>query len=184
MTARILVVAPHPDDETLGCGGTLLRLAHEGAQIAWLIVTSMSATAGFAGGGGGTRRRNRQGARRVRLLRRFQPAAADTPTGPVSGGRVGGRVRRRCSSRSSRRRSFCPTVWMCIAITARYSMPARPAPNGSATTAYAACLPTRHCRRPNSTLDRTTSLCAELFRGHQRVSWNARSRSWPCTVRR
>ncbi len=48
MTARILVVAPHPDDETLGCGGTLLRLAQEGAQIAWLIVTSMSATAGFA----------------------------------------------------------------------------------------------------------------------------------------
>jgi N-acetylglucosamine malate deacetylase 1 len=41
MNNRVLVVAPHPDDETLGCGGTLLRLASEGAQIAWLIVTSM-----------------------------------------------------------------------------------------------------------------------------------------------
>jgi LmbE family N-acetylglucosaminyl deacetylase len=48
MTARTLVVAPHPDDETLGCGGTLLRLAQEGARIAWLIVTSMSATDGFS----------------------------------------------------------------------------------------------------------------------------------------
>jgi LmbE family N-acetylglucosaminyl deacetylase len=47
MTDRILVVAPHPDDETLGCGGTLLRLAQGGARIAWLIVTSMSATGGF-----------------------------------------------------------------------------------------------------------------------------------------
>jgi LmbE family N-acetylglucosaminyl deacetylase len=48
MTSRVLVVAPHPDDETLGCGGTLLRLAREGAEIAWLIVTSMSEGGGFA----------------------------------------------------------------------------------------------------------------------------------------
>jgi LmbE family N-acetylglucosaminyl deacetylase len=48
MTDRVLVVAPHPDDETLGCGGTLLRLASEGSQIAWLIVTSMSENDGFS----------------------------------------------------------------------------------------------------------------------------------------
>ena len=48
MTDRVLVVAPHPDDETLGCGGTLLRMANEGAQIAWLIVTSMSEDDGFS----------------------------------------------------------------------------------------------------------------------------------------
>lgn len=35
-----LVVAVHPDDETLGCGGTLLRLRAEGAQLHWLLVTA------------------------------------------------------------------------------------------------------------------------------------------------
>ena len=48
MTERVLVVAPHPDDETLGCGGTLLRMASEGAQIAWLIATSMSEKDGYS----------------------------------------------------------------------------------------------------------------------------------------
>jgi N-acetylglucosamine malate deacetylase 1 len=47
MTNKVLVIAPHPDDETLGCGGTLLRLAKEGAELAWLIVTSMHEDGGF-----------------------------------------------------------------------------------------------------------------------------------------
>lgn len=34
-----MVIAVHPDDETLGCGGTLLRLREMGKEIAWLIVT-------------------------------------------------------------------------------------------------------------------------------------------------
>jgi len=41
-THTVLVVAPHPDDETLGCGGTLLRLAAQGARLGWLIVTGMT----------------------------------------------------------------------------------------------------------------------------------------------
>lgn len=40
---KILVVAVHPDDETLGCGGTLLRFKAEGKSIHWLIVTSIYA---------------------------------------------------------------------------------------------------------------------------------------------
>jgi len=37
---RILVVAPHPDDETLGCGGTLLKHQTAGDEISWCIVTA------------------------------------------------------------------------------------------------------------------------------------------------
>lgn len=38
---KALVIAPHPDDELLGCGGTLLRRKAEGAELCWLIVTAM-----------------------------------------------------------------------------------------------------------------------------------------------
>lgn len=44
---RHLVIAPHPDDETLGCGGTLLRARAEGDAIYWLIVTGISEAQGF-----------------------------------------------------------------------------------------------------------------------------------------
>lgn len=44
---RHLVIAPHPDDETLGCGGTLLRAQAEGDKIYWLIVTGISEAQGF-----------------------------------------------------------------------------------------------------------------------------------------
>lgn len=32
MTTRTIVVAPHPDDEVLGVGGTLLRRKAEGGE--------------------------------------------------------------------------------------------------------------------------------------------------------
>jgi len=37
----VLVIAPHPDDETLGCAGTLLKHKSKGDKIHWLIVTSI-----------------------------------------------------------------------------------------------------------------------------------------------
>jgi LmbE family N-acetylglucosaminyl deacetylase len=45
---KTLVISPHPDDEILGCGGTLLRRASEGAELGWLIVTGMSTDAGWS----------------------------------------------------------------------------------------------------------------------------------------
>lgn len=36
---RALVVAPHPDDEVLGCGGTMARLADLGCEVHVVIVT-------------------------------------------------------------------------------------------------------------------------------------------------
>ena len=43
----ILVIAPHPDDETLGCGGTLLRHIDEGDLVYWLIGTTIKEEQGF-----------------------------------------------------------------------------------------------------------------------------------------
>jgi LmbE family N-acetylglucosaminyl deacetylase len=40
---KTLVVAPHADDELLGCGGTLLRRRAAGGVVGWLLVTSMNA---------------------------------------------------------------------------------------------------------------------------------------------
>ena len=39
---KTLVVAPHPDDEILGVGGTLLKRKSQGYSLGWLIVTKPS----------------------------------------------------------------------------------------------------------------------------------------------
>ncbi|MCJ1960693.1 PIG-L deacetylase family protein [Novosphingobium mangrovi (ex Hu et al. 2023)] len=36
---KVLVVAPHPDDEILGCGGTMARLVQEGHEVEVCLVT-------------------------------------------------------------------------------------------------------------------------------------------------
>ncbi len=45
---RTLVIAPHPDDETLGVGGTLLKRRAEGHEIAWVIATKVTAEDGWS----------------------------------------------------------------------------------------------------------------------------------------
>lgn len=44
----IACIAPHPDDETLGCGGTLLKHLAAGDEVHWIIVTGISTAIGFA----------------------------------------------------------------------------------------------------------------------------------------
>lgn len=38
---KIMVISPHPDDETLGAGGSLLKLRDAGSQIYWLNITDV-----------------------------------------------------------------------------------------------------------------------------------------------
>jgi len=45
---KILAIAPHPDDETLGCGGTLFKHKADGDEIYWLIVTGISVDTGWS----------------------------------------------------------------------------------------------------------------------------------------
>ena len=42
------MIAPHPDDELLGCGGTLLRRKSEGATLGWVIMTKISEDYGWS----------------------------------------------------------------------------------------------------------------------------------------
>jgi LmbE family N-acetylglucosaminyl deacetylase len=46
--ANVLIVAAHPDDETLGAGGTILKHKNNGDNIFWLIVTNISESQGFS----------------------------------------------------------------------------------------------------------------------------------------
>lgn len=44
---KAIVISPHPDDETLGAGGTILKLISQGASVAWLNVTNMKVEYGY-----------------------------------------------------------------------------------------------------------------------------------------
>lgn len=48
MSKKTLVVAPHPDDEVFGVGGTLLRRKAEGASVACIIVSGISVKYGWS----------------------------------------------------------------------------------------------------------------------------------------
>jgi len=56
MKNNVLVIAIHPDDETLGCGGTLLKHKSNGDAVYWLIVTSIQEQYGFTADAVETRR--------------------------------------------------------------------------------------------------------------------------------
>ena len=38
---KTLIVAPHPDDETLGCGGTILKHKDNNDEVNCVFVTSI-----------------------------------------------------------------------------------------------------------------------------------------------
>jgi len=45
--SNICVIAAHPDDETLGCGGTLLKHRANGDPISWVIMTAIDEKNGW-----------------------------------------------------------------------------------------------------------------------------------------
>lgn len=44
---KVIVISAHPDDETLGAGGTILKHVNDGDQVFWLIVTNVFESQGF-----------------------------------------------------------------------------------------------------------------------------------------
>lgn len=45
---NIIVISAHPDDETLGAGGTILKHIANGDKVYWLIVTNVFESEGFS----------------------------------------------------------------------------------------------------------------------------------------
>lgn len=45
---KIVIVSPHPDDEILGVGGTMLRHIKQGDEIFWLIITNITKEQGYS----------------------------------------------------------------------------------------------------------------------------------------
>lgn len=62
---RVVVLSAHPDDESLGCGGTMALLADAGAEVSLVIATDGEATHGSAVTGEETARRRRDEALRA-----------------------------------------------------------------------------------------------------------------------
>jgi LmbE family N-acetylglucosaminyl deacetylase len=48
LSTRTLVVAAHPDDEVLGCGGTMARIAFEGGEVQTIFLTDGESSRYFA----------------------------------------------------------------------------------------------------------------------------------------
>jgi len=46
--SKVIIISAHPDDETLGAGGTILKHKENGDEVHWLIVTDVFESEGFS----------------------------------------------------------------------------------------------------------------------------------------
>lgn len=74
-SGRVLVLAPHMDDETLGCGGTIARHVEAGAHVTVIFLTDGRYGASYAGITGPERIRKLE--ETIRLRKREARCAAD-----------------------------------------------------------------------------------------------------------
>lgn len=83
---RALVVAPHPDDETIGCGGTAALLAARGAAVDVVVATRGEASVAQPGaaGAGTAGQRAGEAARAARILGLGPPTCLELPDGNVA----------------------------------------------------------------------------------------------------
>ncbi|MGH9165906.1 MAG: PIG-L deacetylase family protein [Acidimicrobiales bacterium] len=86
---RVAVLAPHPDDELLGCGGTLVKHLAAGEAVAVVFMTSGERTASFAGRPVAECRAQREAEAAAALsaagLGRVEPVFLRIPEGEVDG---------------------------------------------------------------------------------------------------
>ncbi|MEO6901892.1 MAG: PIG-L family deacetylase [Bacteroidia bacterium] len=45
---KVIVISAHPDDEVIGCGGTLIKHKANGDEIYWVIITNIFQNQGFS----------------------------------------------------------------------------------------------------------------------------------------
>lgn len=86
---RALVLAPHPDDETIGCGGTAALLANSGAAVTVAIATSGEMSVAVDGSSAEVARRRRDEAEAAcRLLGTTEPIFFGLPDGGLTANRT------------------------------------------------------------------------------------------------
>lgn len=64
---RVAVIAPHPDDELVGAGGTMAKHLAAGDPVTVIMLTSGEASASFVGQGAGSARQQREDEARAGL---------------------------------------------------------------------------------------------------------------------
>jgi LmbE family N-acetylglucosaminyl deacetylase len=81
---RVLVLCPHPDDESLGCAGTIATLADGGAEVTVLTATDGEATKGARVAPAETARRRRSEGDRAAAILGATPRHLGLPDGQLA----------------------------------------------------------------------------------------------------